>query len=374
MTDEKTKHNSPAEEDEIDLIELARNVWDNRSFIIKTVFIFAVLGLIVALLSPNQYTASTKMVPQISSGSSQMGRISSLASMAGVDLNLNQESTELLPQTYPQIIQSLPFQVQIMETPLNFPGINEPVSLFEYYTEYHKTGILSLVKKYTLGLPGTILKAIRGEKTTSPSVPATGAKTPRLSREQEKIRKIISENISLEIRDQEGYIELNSSFHEPEVAAQVAQKTQELLQEYITNFKIEKATDRLEFIEQRYSEKKAEFEKAQEALASFRDRNKNVTSSSALTEEERLQNEYQLAFNVYSNLAQQLEQSKIKVKEDSPVFSVIQPVSVPMEKSKPQRAVILFIWTFLGGVIAVGWVFGNKYLSSIKEKWEKTEN
>jgi LPS O-antigen subunit length determinant protein (WzzB/FepE family) len=84
-----------------------------------------------------------------------------------------------------------------------------------------------------------------------------------------------------------------------------------------------------------------------------------------------LQNEYRLAFEVYSQLAQQFEQAQIKVKEDTPVFSIVKPVTVPIEKSKPNRPIILIIWTFLGGIISIGWVFGKQFLQTIKVKWNE---
>lgn len=370
---EENKNTPVAEEDEIDLIALAKTIWEHRKFIIKTVIVFAVIGVIVALVSPPQYTASTKMVPQSTGGSSRTGGLSSLASMAGINLNMNQSTTELLPQTYPQILQSVPFQLELMQSKFIFSDVEEPVTLFEYYTEYSKPGVLSLVKKYTIGLPGVISKAIKGDEEETSAVETQDGNTIRLTTEQEEVRKIISDNISLEINDKDGYIQLSSSFHEAELSAEVAQKAQELLQEYITDFKIEKASEQLDFIEERYQEKKKEFQEAQAALAAFRDRNKNVTSAMALTEQERLQNEYQLAFEVYSNLAQQLEQARIKVKEDTPVFSVIQPVTVPQERTKPKRKIILIIWIFLGGIVAIGWVFASQYIETAKEHWKEID-
>ena len=368
---EEVKNNNQAEEDEIDLIALAKNIWEKRRFIIKTVIVFAVIGVIVALISPKQYTASTKMVPQLSQGNSRTGGLSSLASMAGINLNLGQETTELMPQTYPQIVQSAPFQLQLMNSTYSMPEFDQPLTLFEYYAEHSKPGVLSSIKKYTIGLPGVILSAFRAEAESGQSNAYNEQNTIQLTEEQEGVRKIISENISLEINDKEGYVQLNSKFHDPKLAAQVAQKAQELLQEYITEFKIEKASAQLNFIEERYTEKKEEFRSAQEALATFRDKNKNITSAMALTEQEQLQNEYQLAFEVYSNLAQQLEQARIKVKEDTPVFSVIQPVVVPYERSKPKRTMILAIWIFLGIVVGVGWVFASQYISDAKQHWEE---
>ncbi len=374
MTEETKKalQSNSVEEDEIDLIALAKNIWEGRRFIIKTVLVFAVIGVAVALLTPKEYTASTTLVPQTSQGTSKLSGLSSLASMAGFNLNMTQGVTELSPQVYPQIVQSVPFQLEIMNTPFDIEGIDHPVTLYEYYTEYYSPGFFSILKKYTIGLPGVIIKAIKGEPDSSEGlVEQDSAQTIKLTRKQESVRKILANNISLTLNDKEGYVELTSAFHDPELSAQVAQKAKELLQQSITEFKIEKAKAQMQFVEERYREKKKEFEEAQDELAAFRDRNKNITSAMALTEEERLQNEYQLAFNVYSELAQQLEQARIKVKEDTPVFSIIKPVTVPLDKSKPNRPLILIIWVFLGGIIGIGWVFGRQYVSTVKTRWEE---
>lgn len=362
------KNKKEVSEDEIDLIVLAKTLWEAKRRIIYTVVIFAFIGLFIALVSPKQYNASSTMVPQISNQNSKLGGLSSLAAMAGFSLDMNLQTTELSPYVYPQIVQSVPFQLEIMNTSYTFSEVDHPVSIYEYYTEIYKPGFMSVVAKYTIGLPGIILKALKGEDKDTILLDSNNI-TIRLTKEQDDVRKIIADNLTLETNDKEGYVVLNSSFQEPLLAAQVAQKGQDLLQQYITKFKIKKASAQLEFIEDRLAEKKKEFLKAQSNLADFRDRNKNVTSAMARTEEERLQNEYQLAFNVYSELAQQMEQAQIKVKEDTPVFSVIKPVVVPIEKSKPNRPLILIIWTFLGGIVAIAWIFGKQFIGTVKERW-----
>ncbi len=364
-TKKEEKHKS---DDEIDLIALAKTVWQGRRIIIRTVVVCSVIGLIIALVSPKEFTASTTLVPQTSSGKTNLGGLSSLASMAGFNLDLSQGADVLSPQIYPQIVQSVPFQLEIMNTPFSFPKVEGKMTLYKYYTEVQKPGVLSVIKKYTLGLPGMIIKAIKGEKNvTGPN--RSNETMIRLTEEQEEVRKIIDKNISLSINDKEGYVELSSNFFDSELAAQVTQKAKELLQKTITEFKIEKATAQLQFIEERYNEKKKEFEEAQEKLAAFRDRNKNVTSAVALTQEEQLQNEYQLVFNVYSELAKQLEQAQIKVKEDTPVFSTIKPVIIPIEKSKPNRPLILIIWIFLGLLVSITKILGQQYIVVLKSYW-----
>lgn len=156
-------------------------------------------------------------------------------------------------------------------------------------------------------------------------------------------------------------------------AAQLGQSALILLQSYITKYKIEKAQEQLNFIQERFEVKKAEFEQAQLNLARFRDRNKFMSMAIAKTEEERLQSEYQITFSVYNELAKQLETAKIQVKEETPVLTVIEPITIPNEKSEPKRSMIVFIWVFLGGIIGTGLMFGKESLKNIKKKWNEVE-
>ena len=94
----------------------------------------------------------------------------------------------------------------------------------------------------------------------------------------------------------------------------------------------------------------------------------------AQTQMERLQSEFTMASSVYTELAKQMETQKIQVKEDTPVFTIIEPVAVPLDKSKPKRPMILIIWTFLGGIVGVGMVFGKEFLGSVRKQWQGEEN
>lgn len=358
-------------DDEIDLIALAKTLWNGRKTVIRTTLIFMVLGLFIAIFSAKEYTASTTMVPQSAdSGSKLGGSLGGLAAMAGINLGSMGGGSDIPPTLYPKVINSIPFQKELMQTPLSIEGEKEQVTFARYYEEIHSSGLLGTIKKYTIGLPGIILKTIRG---TSPVTndQSTNDGLLSINQEEKKLIEILSAQLSLEVNDKDGYVSLSARMPEAKAAAQLAQKAQELLQQAITAFKIQKAQDQLAFVEQRYAEKQKEFETAQNNLAQFRDRNRNVSTALAQTEQERLQAEYNLVYGVYSELAKQLETQKIQVKEDTPVFTVIEPVAVPIEKSKPKRPMILVIWTFLGGIVGVGMVFGREFLGSIKDQWCK---
>ncbi len=371
MSNEDLKPQPPVEDDEIDLIALVKTFWKGRVILIRSLIVFGVIGLFVALFSPKEYTARSVMVPQLGEGQSKFGGLSSLAAMAGFNIGPGISGADLSPTVYPQIVKSVPFQLELMNTPLNFKESTCPVTLFDYYIKINKPSILTIVKKYTIGLPGVLVSAVKG-KASDKTTTALDMKYPlRLNKDQLKVGKILAKLLSLETNPKEGYLTLTAKLPEPGASAQLAQRAQELLQQYIIEFKIKKTKANLDFIQQRYDETEKKFEIAQGKLAQFRDRNKNVTSATYRTEEERLTSQYNLIYDVFSELAKQLEQAKIQVKQDTPVFTIVEPVSVPLERSKPKRMMILFIWLFLGGVAGTGIIFGREYLTTVKKRWKE---
>ncbi len=368
MTDQQTNNQRLKENngDEIDLVALIKTIWEGRIKIIKTVIIFILIGLFIAIFSPQKYKVSSVMVPQTGGdGTGKLGGLSSLAAMAGFNLNMGM-GTELSPVLYPQIVQSIPFKRDLMEQKLSFEGVDQPITLYEFYTEHERFNLLAELKKYSIGLPREIIKLIRKNNKTYVGVNSSLAK---LSTEEKEICDILEKTVYIDVDDRDGYIVLTAEMPEALAAAQLGLRAQELLEEYITDFKIEKATSQLEFIEDRFIEKRNEFLLAQKTLANFRDKNKNVSTALAKTEEERLQSEYQIAQAVYTELAKQLENAKIQVKEDAPVLSVIQPIVIPYENYKPKRMFTVVIWTFLGVLAGIGLLFGEKHFTNFKSQW-----
>lgn len=358
-------------EDEIDLIALAKTLWEGRRTVIKTTLIFMAIGLFVAIFSEKEYTASCTMVPQSAEGGSKLGgSLGGLAAMAGINLGSMGGGSDIPPTLYPKIVNSIPFQKELMKTPLSIEGYAEKVTFDDYYLEIKKPGLLGYIKKFTIGLPSLILKAIRGNSTDA-RLSSPEDNLLSITADEKKLMEILSSQLSLEVNDKDGYVSLSTSMPQAKAAAQMVQKAQELLQDAITDFKIQKAKDQLSFVQERYDEKEREAIVVQQRLAQFRDGNRYVSTAIAQAEEERLTAEYNLVYGVYSELAKQLETQKIQVKENTPVFTVIEPVAVPIEKSKPKRSIIMAVWTLIGGIFGVGMVFGKEFVGSIKEQWVK---
>jgi len=371
MTPDNTYKQTQTQETEVDFINLAKTFWQGKIVIGKLILIGVFIGFFVAILIPNEFTASSTMVPQISDPKSKLAGLSGglsglsgLAAMAGINLSTGTGS-ELSPRTYASIITSVPFQLELMKTPLNFDKLDSQITLYDYYTKI-KFGNPFI--KYTIGLPSLIIKAIKGEKRNK-FITTEANPLYQLTEKQIEVQKIIEKQVGIIVNDKDAYVSLVCSLPEAYASAQLAQNAQVLLQRYITEFKIEKAKVDQEFIQQRYDEAKKNYQAAQQELASFRDRNKFMATAVAKTEEERLTGEYTLVTGVYSELAKKLEQAKIQVKEETPVFTIIKPVSVPIEKSTPNRPLILAISAFIGLVVGTVWVLGKDFMMQTRDKW-----
>ncbi len=366
-------NNAPLMDDEegIDIMSLVKQLWDGRKTIIIWTCAFIVLGFVAALTMKRTYSVSTVMVAQV--GSSKSSSLSSLASLAGIDLSSGSTGAELSPLIYPQIVNSVPFRKELMYTPLHYAEVDTAVSMFTYATEIAKPTVMGNIKKYTIGLPGVILGAIRKEEPDLElPVSVNGNDTPKpllLSNDEVKILKVVAENVSLAVDKKEGYITLNVNGSEPIQTAELALKAQQLLQEEITRFRIEKSESELEYIQARYDEIKMETETYQEQLARITDRTQNVTNTKDRIERDRIQSKYNTANAIYSELAKQLEQAKLQVKRDTPVLTIIQPVTVP-DKPSNSRAKTLIVWTFFGVVLGCGIVLARGYLPKLKEQFK----
>ena len=357
------------QEDEINLVALTKDFWTHRKFVIKVVIGFVVVGLLYAIQSKNYFTASTTIVP-VTEGKSVGGNLGGLASLAGINLGgLESAGGEISPQLYPEITSSVPFRLELLNTKIKVSQSDSLVSYQYYFEELHAPELLGILKKYTIGLPGLIIGAFR---SADDEIFVKGDSTLiKLSKEQFELLEELGEQINLNVNDKEGFVSLSITMPEPEAAAQMTLRAQELLQEYALQFKTQKSKEQLAYLEERFQEKEKEFEEKKLKLALFQDRNNNINSAVARTKLLQLQSDYDLAFTVYSELAKQLETQRLQVKKDTPIFTILKPVTIPNEKAGPKRSLILIGFTFLGFIVSLGYIYIKSLLPDLKKEWEK---
>ena len=354
------------EDDSIDLITFFKQIYKGRKLIILSAFIGTILGVVTALSTPNTYTAGATFIPQTGGEVKTPSGLSGLASLAGINLSSMGGGSEIPPTLYPQIVSSIPYRVELMNS---LVSKDSDQTLRNYLNENYleSNGGIGLLKKYTIGLPGTLLKALRG---SSEDISDNGV-IFQISEEDKALFELLSDKLTLALNEKEGFVTLRFSDEDKFVAAQVAERAKELLQERIIAFKNQSARELLEFTTKQYQENKTSYEALQDSVAIFKDQNLNISSSLYQNHLDRLERELNIASSVVEQLASQVEQAKLQVNKDTPVFTIIEPVTVPFERSAPKRSLIVVIWTFLGVVLSTGFVLvkdpAKEIIASIRE-------
>ena len=372
---------TPEEENEgIDIKALIGKLWDGRKTILITLGIFIALGILSAITMKRTYSVQTVMVPQV--GSAKSSGLSSLASLAGFDLGPTSNGGELSPLVYPQIVSSVPFRLKLMHTPMHYMKCDTMISMLDYSLgEFEKPTVMDYVLRYTIGLPGVIIGAISGNKKeevplvipSSDSSNTNGNPKPLIvTPDEQKMLESFGAVLSLDVDKKDGILTLTAHGLEPIQTAELALNAQKLLQEEVTRLHVEKSQSELDYIQARYNEAKEEADRYQAALAGTTDRYQDVVTTTATIGKSRLQSKYNVANAVYLEMAKQLEQAKMQVKKDTPIFAVIQPVTIPM-KPDNSRAKTVIVWTFLGFVLGCGIVLGKDYWHKFKASFKKNK-
>jgi uncharacterized protein involved in exopolysaccharide biosynthesis len=318
-----------------------------------------------------EYNSSLKSIPSSNEGfKSNMGSLSSLAGLAGINLNAAADNY-INPQIYPQITSSIPFLIEVLNTKVYFASLDTTISSINYFKELYRPSLLQYLIKYTIKLPFTIKKWLTPDKESNVAE-IRNNEIIRLSKEDTKLIEQFKERIISNYDSETGILTISVIMTDANAAAEIANLTFRLLQKYLIDFKSEKAFEELEFIEARYHESKSRYEDLQKKLATYNDQNQNISSARVLIEQQNIQNEYNLAYDIYKSLANQLEQAKIKVKENSPVLSLLDPAKIPVEKSSPKRLLILIIFAFLGLLSGLSLIIFqdqiNGFIRSLKEQ------
>lgn len=343
-------------------------LWEKRWFIIKVTCVFAVLGVFVAIFTPKEYTASCVVVPETKGGAFSASSLGGLAAMAGINLGAATGGEMLSPVMYDKLLKNINLRKELMQTKLTFEEYDEPVSILDYYTNpiYKKSSVLGTIKKYTIGLPFTILKAIRGEgDTTEVLLPSDSKSLTAYTKDELKCIKAFEKQFSIMADKKNGDVTVSARMPEALAAAQVVDAVQNLLQKYVIELKLQKAEVNYEYIKQRYDEAKVVFEQKQEEYAKFQDANKVLTSALSKAKEEQMRSEFNVAKDLFNQLTTQLVQAEMKIKEDIPILTVVEPVQIPLEASAPKRFQILLVWFFLGIFVGVGYILGIDFLNKI---------
>ena len=354
------------EEIEIDLIDLLRKVIGIRKKIYKAAGIGLIIGIIVAISIPKQYTVEVTLSPEM--GSNKGGGLSGLAaSFLGSGVSMGDGTDALNASLSADIVSSTPFLLEL--SAMDIPVTKNEVMTLNTYLDEESSPWWS----YVIGLPGMAIGGVKAlfieedeDETIFSDKASQGA--IELSKKESKKIETLKKMIIASVDKKTSMTTVSVTLQSPKVAAVVADSVVKKLQEYIIDYRTSKSKEDCLYLEKLFKERQQEYYAAQKKYADYMDSHDNIILQSVRAEQERLQNDMSLAYQVYSQVASQLQVARAKVQEEKPVFAVVEPAVVPLYPSGTSRKVYVLAFIFLSVCIVISWnLFGKDFLNKFKE-------
>lgn len=371
----KPEHQSTATDNDelvIDWMGILRQIIAIRKTLYKAAGVGLVIGILVALGTPKQYSVSVTLSPEVNGNNSGS---SGLASMAASFLgaNIGSTSPDALNATLaPDIVASTPFLLELLDARVVSQDQKIDTTFTAYLEEEKSSWIGYVLKAPSMAIGG--LKSLFGDKEEST---ADSIRTGVIELNKKDAAKLegLKKAILAEVDKKTNMTTLTVTLQDPKVTATMADTVVSKLQQYIIAYRTRKAKEDCEYLEKLYKERQQEYYEAQRHYAHYVDANSNMVFQSTMAERERLQNDMNLAYQVYSQVAQQLQVARAKVQEEKPVFAVVEPAVVPLSPSGTSRKTVVIGFVFLAVALTGAWqLLGKTYWQQLKEALRKPQD
>lgn len=326
----------------ISLVTIFNQLWERKWRIILIAFISGVIGFLLALDIPKIYRTKVVLAPE-SSESGLASAASSITSMLGMDLGMS-GGDAIYPELYPDIINTIPFTVEMLNIPVSTIDSTYTGDLYHYLTTKQESPWWKDAKYY--------IKSKLRRKT--PGGPDT-LDAYRLSKKQLQLIESFHKKVTCEVDVKTSVITLTSVMQDKLVACLVADSLCKKLQEYVTSYKTNKVRGELESVTRMFNEAKTSYLEAQQKYTQFVDRNANLVRESSKAEAVRLENEMNMTFSVYQELSNQVALTRAKLLEQTPAFTVLEPARIAEWHCAPKKSMYAIAFAFLGGIMSCLW-------------------
>ena len=329
-TQEPILTNLQVNEQEINLMEILHKIIGIRKTIYKAAGIGLLLGIIVGFSVPKKYTVNVTLSPEMGNSKGGNGLAGLAASFLGSGATMTEGMDALNASLSSDIVSSTPFLLDLLQMNVVQKDIKENITLESYLDEES-----SPWWSYIIGFPSVLISGVKSLFTDEPVVTNnTQNGTIELTKEVAQKIELLKKMIIASIDKKTGITSVSVTLQQPKVAAIVADSA---------------------YLEKLFEERQREYYAAQKKYASYVDSHDNLILQSVRTEQERLQNDMSLAYQVYSQVATQLQVARAKVQEEKPVFAVVEPAVVPLQASSVGLKAYAFVFMILCSIIAISW-------------------
>ena len=339
---------------DIDLLQLIQVILHNWRKILSYSAVGFIIGIIVSYSIPREYTSSIKFVSESKDqNSSTLGGLSSL--MGG---EISNNSDAISTSTYPDIITSTPFLSEFIN--IKVTHNNQNITLYDYISEETKSPWWSKIT----ALPGKTLSLVLSifkEKTHAFTPNIYNPK--QLTEEQGLFINNLRQRITLGEPAKKTNTQIISiQMQSPEIAQQLVDSVFAKMQEYLILYKTSKVrSDIAQNIKMTAQAKEKSY--ALDSMLAYKiDRNTGTLSRNAQITINRLETESSIAEQIYKQQAILLATNKIKLIEQTPVATTIEPSLIPLTATSPNKPLTCIAWTFLLTFVAIAKIAYKKII------------
>ena len=365
-------HKTESDEIEIDLVDIFRKIIAIRRKLYKAIGVGFIIGMIVAVSIPKQYTVKVTLSPEMGSSKGGNGLAGLAASFLGSSATTGEVSDALNASLSSDIVSSTPFLLELLDMKVALSDERTDITLMDYLDRQS-----SPWWNYVIGLPGMVIggvKSLFNSDDNDNSLNKVKSGTIELTKEEGIKVNVLKKNISASVDKKTAITSVSVTLQDPKVTAFVADSVVHKLQECIVGYRISKAEEDCIYLEKLYKERQQEYYVAQKKYADYVDTHDNLILQSVRAEQERLQNDMNLAYQVYSQVANQLQVARAKVQEEKPVFAVIEPAVVPQHASSIGLRIYVLLFIFLSVCYTISWnLLGKKIRYILKGSKENKQ-
>lgn len=304
---------------------------------------------IISLGLPDYYKCKIQLAPEDNSGQS-VSSLAMLASTFGVNLGGNSGGDAIKPMFFPDLMNSVDFKTSLFNIMVKRPSDKAPMTYYDYLKNEQQDPWWIAVKDAMLG------DSDKDNKEAGPVEVNTFELTPEQTAIAGLIKSKIICDISNSLKTQEVLISIEVTDQDPHVAAMMVDSVKEHFQAFVTDYKTKKARRDLEFTEKLYKDAKKDYERARRLYAEFMDGNQDLLLESVRQKQTDLENEMQLLYNNYNAISTQLLAAKVRVQEVTPAFTTLEPATVPLWPSGPNRSRLVVLFTIVALFFTTIWV------------------
>lgn len=321
---------------EIDILVLLSRVWARKALLMRYLAAGLVTGIIIALNTPKEYASQTILAPEMSVGGSLGGDLGDLASMMGVKIGGGMSSVDAIyPKIYPDVLSSPDFLVRLFDVKVCTRQDTLPRTYLDHvkydsqipFWQRPKLALMRLIKQ---------LKAKKQDRGQARRIPY------ELNEEEFELVQELRSLANCIIDKKTSVITLSFRDQDPRVAAIMVDTIQRRIQQYVTDYRTQKARNDYAYAQRMYDQARQQYDNARQAYARYADAHRDILLQSHITRRDELENEMQQYFNMQNQFLQQLNAARAKIQERTPAFTIIQSPAIPVKPvSLPRRYIVL---------------------------------